>query len=319
MKSYIKKIIALIITLFIVSVAAFLLFQVVPGDPVSSIVGIDATEEREEQVREELGLNKPVVQRYFEWIGGVVKGDFGRSYKYYKGIDERTPVAELIGDKLPVTLWLALITSILIVVLTVPFGILWARTKNKYVEAAMGVFNQLVMSVPSFFLGILIIYLFGIVMKIFVPGGYVDYREDFMGFLGYMIFPALAIAIPKAAMSARFLRNSMVEEVGKDYVKTAHSKGLPNVIVMYKHILPNALMPVITFFGSIIAEVVAGSVVVEQVFGLPGIGRLLVSSISNRDFPVVQTIILYIATVVVVVYFVVDILYKVIDPRLRKE
>lgn len=317
--TYVKKIIALIITLFIASVATFLIFQVIPGDPVVSIIGTEGTPEMEAKIREELGLNDSVIVRYGNWIKGIMKGDFGRSYKYYKNLNERTPVVELISDKLVVTLWLALAAGIMIVVFTIPLGILWARTKNKYIEAFFGVVNQLMMAVPSFFLGILLIYLFGIVLKIFVPGGYVSYKEDFGAFLGYLVFPALAIAIPKSAMAIRFLRNSLVDELKNDYVLTAYSKGLSRRQVMYRHVLPNALIPVITFLGSMLAEVVAGSVVVEQVFGIPGIGRLLISSIGNRDFPVIQTIILYIVTVVVIVYFIVDILYRVIDPRIRRD
>ena len=162
-------------------------------------------------------------------------------------------------------------------------------------------------------------FLFGIVFKWFVPGGYVSYRESLSGFLGYLLFPALSIALPKIAMTARFLRNSMLTQMQADYVRTAYSKGCTRKRVMYGHVLRNALMPVVTFLGMIIAEIVAGSIVVEQVFGLPGIGRLLISSINNRDFPVVEILILYITFVVIFVYFLVDILYRVIDPRISEK
>ena len=159
-------------------------------------------------------------------------------------------------------------------------------------------------------------YLFGIVLKLFAPGGYISYEKDFAGFLGYLMFPALSIALPKIAMTARFLRNSMLTENGLDYVRTAYSKGCTKRRVMYGHVLRNAMMPVVTFLGMIIAEIVAGSIVIEQVFSLPGIGRLLISSISTRDFPVVEILILYITFVIIFVYFLVDILYRVIDPRI---
>lgn len=311
-----KKIVSLIITLFIVSVATFVAFQIIPGDVVSSILGTEATVEREEQLREELGLNKPVIERYGNWIGGVLKGDLGTSYRYSKSMNEMMSVAELIGDKLPVTLWLAAISLVLIILVSIPLGVLWAYSGNKYLDAFLGVLTQGTMAVPSFFLGVLVIYVFGILMKMFTPGGYISYQEDFAGFLGYLIFPAIAIAVPKIAMTARFLRNAMLGELKQDYVRTAYSKGCNKTRVMYGHVLKNAMMPVITFIGMIIAEVVAGSIVVEQVFSLPGVGRLLISSISTRDFPVVEILVLYIAAVVIIVYFIVDVLYRIMDPRI---
>lgn len=313
-----KKLITLIMTLFLVSVAAFLAFQIIPGDVVASILGTEATPEREEQLREELGLNDPPVKRYFNWMTGVLRGDLGVSYRYSKNMSEMMPVAELIGDKLPVTLMLALVSLILIVLISIPMGVWWARSNSRVLDAALGVVTQTAMAVPSFFLGILVTYLFGIVLKLFSPGGYVSYRDDFAGFLGYLLFPALSIAIPKIAMTARFLRNSMLTEFGSDYVRTAYSKGCSKKRVMYRHVLKNSMMPVITFLGMIIAEIVAGSIVVEQVFGIPGIGRLLISSINSRDLPVVEILILYITFVVIFVYFLVDILYRVIDPRISE-
>lgn len=319
MKLFIKKIITLIMTLFLVSVAAFLAFQIIPGDVVTSILGTEATPEREEQLREELGLNDPPVERYFKWAGGVLRGDFGRSYQYSKNMNEMMPVAELIGDKLPVTLWLAGLAMVLIIFVSIPLGVLWAKSTNRFLDAALGVITQATMAIPSFFLGILVTFLFGIVLKWFVPGGYISYRESLSGFLGYLLFPALSVALPKIAMTARFLRNSMLTQMQADYVRTAYSKGCTRKRVMYGHVLRNAMMPVVTFLGMIIAEIVAGSIVVEQVFGLPGIGRLLISSINNRDFPVVEILILYITFVVIFVYFLVDILYRVIDPRISEK
>lgn len=319
MNFFIKKIITLIMTLFLVSVAAFLAFQIIPGDVVTSILGTEATPEREEQLREELGLNNPPVVRYVNWAGGVLRGDLGRSYQYSKNMNEMMPVADLIGDKLPVTLCLAGVAMVLIIVVSIPLGVLWAKSGNRFLDAALGVITQATMAIPSFFLGILVTFLFGVVLKWFAPGGYVSYREDMGGFLGYLLFPALSIALPKIAMTARFLRNSMLTEMKADYVRTAYSKGCTRQRVMYGHVLRNAMMPVITFLGMIIAEIVAGSIVIEQVFGLPGIGRLLISSINNRDFPVVEILILYITFVVIFVYFLVDILYRVIDPRISEK
>ena len=319
MKYFGKKFITLIMTLFIVSVAAFVAFQIIPGDVVTSILGTESTPEREAQLRAELGLDQPPVQRYFSWMGGVLQGDLGFSYRYSKNMNEMMPVTELIGDKLPVTLWLAAISLVLIIVISIPLGVFWARSKSKVLDVVMGIGTQTAMAIPAFFLGILVTYFFGIFLKWFVPGGYVSYQKDFWGFLGYLLFPAISIAIPKIAMTARFLRNSMLTEMDADYVRTAYSKGCSKRRVMYGHVLRNAMMPVVTFLGMIIAEIIAGSIVVEQVFGLPGVGRLLISSVSTRDFPVVQILILYITFVVIFVYFLVDILYRVIDPRISSK
>ena len=319
MKYIVKKIITLIITLFIVSVAAFTAFQIIPGDVVDSILGTDATPERQEQLRQELGFDKPVVTRYTNWISGVLKGDLGRSYKYAKNMNEMMPVSELIADKLPVTLWLALLATGFIVIFSIPLGILWAKSKNKVLDTALNVVTQLGMAVPSFFLGIIVIYVFGMIFKLFTPGGYVSYKDSFSGFIGYLIFPAISIAIPKIAMTARFLRNSMIGEMKMDYVRTAYSKGCTQRRVLYGHVLKNAMMPVITFLGMVIAEIFAGSIVVEQVFSLPGVGRLLISGISTRDFPVVEILIMYIAFIVIFVYFIIDVLYRVLDPRISRK
>lgn len=316
MKFIFKKIITLIITLFIVSVAVFSAFQIIPGDVVASILGTEATPEREEQLREELGLNQTVTVRYIKWMGGLFTGDMGKSYRYSKNMNEMMPVAELIGDKLPVTLSLAAISLVLIVLISIPLGVLWAGSRNKAADVGFGILTQATMAIPSFFLGIIITYVFGIILKLFTPGGYISYKTDFAGFLGYMIFPAISVALPKIAMTARFLRNAMLQEMQMDYVRTAYSKGCKDWCVLFVHVLKNAMLPVVTFLGMIIAEIVGGSIVVEQVFGLPGIGRLLISSISTRDFPVVGVLVLYIAFVVVFVYFIVDILYRVLDPRI---
>lgn len=316
MRYLMKKIVTLIMTLFLVSVLAFLAFQIIPGDVVTSILGTEATPEREEALRKELGLDKPPVVRYLNWAGNVLKGDLGESYRFSKNMNQMMPVAELIGDKLPVTLMLAVLSMILIAVIAIPLGVLWARSKNKILDVMLNAGTQAAMAVPSFFLGVLVTYLFGITLKWFSPGGYVSYEKDFWGFVGYLIFPAISVAIPKIAMTARFLRNSMLTEMHSDYVRTAYSKGASQRRVAYGHVLRNAMMPVVTFLGMIIAEIVAGSIVVEQVFGLPGIGKLLISSISTRDFPVVEILILYITFVVIFVYFLVDVLYRVIDPRI---
>ena len=317
MKYFAKKTLTLIITLFMISIATFFVFQIIPGDAVANMLGTEATPEREEALRQQLGLDEPVPVRYIEWIKGVAHGDFGRSYRYAENMNEMMSVSRLIGDKLPVTLTLAVLSLIMTVILGFFIGIVWAGCKSRTLDAVFGIITQGVMAVPSFFLGILIIFFFGIILRLFTPGQYVSYHDSVAGFFGYLIFPAFAMAIPKSAMAARFLRNAILEQGGLDYVRTAKSKGCTDRRIMWRHILRNAIIPVITFMGTVIAEIVAGSIVVEQVFSVPRIGRLLVSSISTRDFPVVQTLILYIAVAVMVVYYIVDIIYGIVDPRMR--
>lgn len=307
-----KKIGTLIITLLLISMAAFLAFQIIPGDPAAAMLGMDATPAQLEAMREEMGLNAPLPVRYGAWVAGLLKGDLGISYNY------QLPVAELLQDKLPVTIALAGITLALILVLSIPMGLLTARFADRRMGGLLNVGNQAVMAIPSFFLGVLIILVFGLLLKWFTPGQYVSYQDDLSGFLGYLIAPGLAIAIPKSAMVVKFLRNSVLDQKKSDYVRTAKSKGNSEKRILYRHILKNAAIPVITILGMMIADTMAGSIVVEQVFNLPGIGRLLVASIGNRDYPVVQAVIVYIAAIVVSVNCMVDILYRYIDPRIRE-
>ncbi len=311
MKYIVKKALTLAGTLLLVSFIAFLLFQIVPGDPVTSMLGTEYSEERAESLREELGINKPVIVRYVNWLTDFVKGDFGISYKY------KMPVSRLISDKMPVTMYLAVITLIVIVIISVPLGVFMARFGHRKVSKVFDVVNQSVMAVPSFFLGIMITIIFGLVLKWFTPGKYVSYRDDFNGFIMYLIPAAFAVAIPKIAMMVKFLKNSLIREMDSDYVRTAYSKGAGENRVLFCHVLRNGLMPAITLLGMIIAEIMAGSIVVEQVFNLPGLSAILVSSVSTRDYPVVQAIVVYIAFVVIITNCIVDILYHIIDPRVK--
>ena len=261
--------------------------------------------------REELGINKPVIVRYVNWLTDFVKGDFGISYKY------KMPVSRLISDKIPVTMYLAVITLIVIVIISIPLGVFMARFGHRKVSKIFDIVNQSVMAVPSFFLGIMITIIFGLVLKWFTPGKYVSYRDDFNGFIMYLIPASFAVAIPKIAMMVKFLKNSLIREMDSDYVRTAYSKGAGENRVLFCHVLRNGLMPAITLLGMIIAEIMAGSIVVEQVFNLPGLSAILVSSVSTRDYPVVQAIVVYIAFVVIITNCIVDILYHIIDPRVK--
>ena len=310
MKYFIKKFCTLIITLFIISFVTFLAFQVIPGDSAVTALGTDASPEQVEALRESYGLNKNIAERYGDWLFHAARGDFGESVNY--GI----PVGELVGDRFFVTAGLGILSILIIVVLSLPLGILSAKKEGGLWDRLITLISQIGMAVPPFFLGMLITLLFGIVLKWFIPGRYVSFSESPAGYLHYMIFPALAIAVPKTAMMVKFLRSSVLRQMKSDYVRTARSKGNTENKVLYRHVLKNALIPVITFLGMVIADVLAGSIIIEQVFNLPGMGRLLIVGISNRDFPVVQAIVLYIAVLVIMVNFIVDMIYRLIDPRI---
>ena len=314
MKYMIKKLTTLIITLLLVSMVTFVAFSVIPGDAAIAKLGTDATPERIEALREEMGLNDPIPERYVNWLKGAIQGDFGDSYQY-SGITVR----DLLGQRLPVTIMLAVLSLLIIVCVSIPIGIIAARTEGTMIDAIINLLTQVTMAIPGFFLGMLITYVFGIVLRFFQPGNFVMPQDDLVGCLKYLVFPAISIAIPKIAMVVKFLRNSVLSEVKKDYVRTAYSKGNRTKKVLYIHVLQNALIPVITFVAIVAAEVLAGGIVVEQVFSVNGMGRLLVTAISNRDFPVVQAVVLYITALVIVINFVVDMLYQLVDPRVRTE
>lgn len=306
-----KKLITMTATVLIVSFLVFLAFAVIPGDPALSRLGTRATPEALAALREEMGLNRPLPVRYGEWLSHFVQGDMGESYNYHM------PVQSMILEKIPVTLTLTLMSFILMVLLSIPLGIYCAKHKDRWIDRLLYTVNQVIMAVPPFFMGLLVTWLFGLLFKLFTPGGYVSYTKSVPGFLYYLIFPAIAIALPKCAMAAKLLRTSLLDEMKKDYVRTAYSRGNNTNGVLYLHVLKNALMPVITFMGMALGDMLAGSIIVEQVFKIPGLGRILLTSISNRDYPVVQAVIVLIAVWVIVINCAVDVLYKAVDSRIE--
>ncbi|MCX4376314.1 MAG: ABC transporter permease [Lachnospiraceae bacterium] len=305
-----RKLVTMLITLLCISFLVYLAFDIIPGDAALAMLGTDVEPERLEVMREQMGLNKPFLERYALWLSGFVKGDFGTSYKY------NMPVQDMILSKLPITITMALISFAIMVVVSLPIGIYTAKHSGKWVDRVLMVVIQIMMSVPHFFMGILITYVFGLVFKLFTPGGFISYETDFGGFMKYLIFPCIAIALPKIAMSVKLLRSSCIEEAKKDYTRTAYSKGNNTNKVLYKHVLRNAMIPIITLWGMTLADMLVGSIVIEQVFNIPGIGRILLTSISYRDYPVVETIIVLIAFVVIAANFCVDIIYQIVDPRI---
>lgn len=311
MRYILKKLALLIATLLIISFLVFMAFQLIPGDPVSQMLGTEYTESRAASLRAELGLDAPVIARYFKWLAGFVTGDLGISYSY------KTPVSELLGGKIAVTALLTLFSFVLVIVISIPLGLLIARFQGGIFDRIMVVLNQITMSIPPFFIGIIFTCIFGFFFKLFTPGNYVSYHDSVAGFIGYIFFPALAIALPKSAMTIKLLRRSIVSELHEDYVRTAYSRGNSRASVLQNHVLRNAIIPVVTFLAMTLADIVAGSIIIEQVFTIPGIGRMLLLSISNRDYPVVQAIVVMIAFVVVFMNFLADVAYQYIDPRIR--
>lgn len=311
MKFILKKIGSLAMTLFLISLLSFLAFSLIPGDAALSSLGVDADEAAIEALREELGLNRPVYVQYADWLWSALQGDFGESLQYH------VPVSEHIGQKLPVTITLAVYAMVMVCVISLPLGLLGTRRPGGAVDTAITTVSQIGMAVPQFFLGILISFFFGIVLQWFVVGGYVSYREDPAQFFYFMIFPAIAVAVPKCSSMIRYIRNSVVAEKRKDYVRTARAKGNSERKTLLNHVLINSMMPIITMLAMMAADILAGSIVVEQVFNIPGLGRVLITAISNRDYPVVQALVMYIAGAVVIMNTLADILYRIIDPRVR--
>lgn len=309
MKYVLKKVLSCIITLFIVSLLVFAAFSLIPGDPALSRLGTNATESALAALRHQMGLDRPLIVRYFEWLTSALRGDFGKSYSY------SMTVTSMIADKLPITLTLMLYSMVLMVIIAVPLGVYASYKEGTVIDRAIQIINQITMAIPPFFSGILITLIFGMTFKIFTPGGFVNIKTDPSRFFGFMFFPSLAIALPKSAMVLNLLYSSLNGEKKKDYVRTAYSRGNKSKTVFFKHMLKNASIPTITFLGMALADMIAGSIIIEQVFGIPGLGRILLTSIQNRDYPVVIAIIMLIACVVIVSNLLVDIIYKLVDPR----
>ena len=311
MKNVVKKIGMMLLTMVIVSFFAFLAFQVIPGDPTIKLLSSDATAEAVAALRAELGLDRPFFTRYFEWVLHALQGDFGTSYVY------SMPVAQLLNGKLGVTALLTAIAFVLIVLVSLPVGLFAASRQGGWLDRALTVLGQVVMAVPPFVVGILLTLVCGLILHWFDPGAFIAPAQSFWSSVGYLLYPAVAIALPRIAMTVKMLRASILNQMERDYVRTARSRGSTKDRILRKHVLRNAIIPVITFIATSMAEIVASSIVIEQVFAIPGIGVLLLSSINNRDFPVVQALVMILVLWVVLVNFLADLLYQYMDPRIR--
>ncbi|SLN12086.1 ABC transporter permease [Oceanibacterium hippocampi] len=306
-----KRLLTFILTLFGASVIIFAAMEILPGDPALVILGVDASPEAVQALTEKLGLDRPVPERYFDWITGVLGGDFGISYSY------KTPVSELIIDSLKITVPLAIMAMLLATAIAIVLGIYAAANHNRPADVGIMGISQLGISIPSFWLGILLVLLFAVNLRWFSAGGFPGWDRDFFGSFRALILPAVSLATVQAAILARITRSAVLDVFREDFVRTARAKGVSRRRALWGHVLRNALIPVITIMGLQFANLLAGTVVIESVFTLPGLGQLVLKAINNRDLIIVEGTVLLLAAMVVAVNFLVDILYALIDPRLK--
>ena len=305
-----RRLATLIGTLFVVSLAVFAVMNFLPGDPSLVILGMDSTPEAQAALRAQLGLDAPMWTRYSEWILAALQGDFGTSYTY--GV----PVSELIVERLPVTLPLALGATVLTVIAALSLGVFAAANHGKPGDWAVMTLSQFGIALPAFWLAILLVMLFAVKLRWLPPGGFAGW-EDPRAAIVSLILPVVALTLVQSAILARVTRSSVLEVLRLDYARTARAKGLSEGATLRRHVLPNALIPIVTIIGMQFANLITGTIVIENVFYLPGLGRLVFQSITNRDLFTVQALVLFFAVVVVLANFVVDVIYALADPRLR--
>lgn len=303
LKYIIRKLISMIPVLIGLTIIIFLILHLSPGDPVDLIVGPNATPEVYENIRRDLGLDKPLITQYFVFVGNLLRGDFGNS------ILQRRPVLDMIIQRLPVTLEVGAWALLLSFLIAIPTGIIAAVNRNSTIDYAAMIFALIGISMPTFFLGLLLLYFFAFRLGWFPVSGYGTWK--------HLVLPVIAIGVTDAAVTARMVRSSMLEVIGQDYVRTARAKGLSENKVINKHALKNALIPIITLLGMRIGWIIGGSVILEIVFNRPGIGRLMVDAIFSRDYPVVQGSMLLLTASILFGNLIADILYAVADPRIK--
>ncbi len=311
MKYYLRKLLILAVTLILVSLITFGVFQILPGDPVLVMLGVDADPAQADVLREQLGLNAPLPVRYLQWVAGLLHGDMGTSYKYSR------PVRSILVQRIQPTVILALLTIAITVCIGIPLGIRLARSASKWYGELISGLTQLGLAIPGFWFGILLVLLFAVHLDILPAGGYVRWEQSPGECLESLIMPACALSFGTTATIIRYLRNTLLDQMNMDYVRTARSKGLSERLLVYRHVLRNALIPVLTIMAMLVTDILAGSIIIETVFSIPGLGSIITASITSRDFPLLQSTVMYIAALVVVINTAVDILYSVIDPRIR--
>jgi peptide/nickel transport system permease protein len=308
----IRRLFMAIIVVFIVSIISFLLMQLVPGgDPVRAMLGLDATQAQVDAMREELWLDRPAIVQYFHWAGNALHGDLGKSLRY------REQVIGLISQRVPITMYLGSLALLIAAILGITGGVICAVKRGSVLDQTISVLSNGAVAVPIFWLGILGIYLFGLTLGWLPIQGYTSPFDNFWLSFKKIIMPVICISLPTLAMMTRQTRSAMLEVVRQDYVRTAWSKGLTERGVIIKHALKNALIPIVTLLGLALPNLVAGSVLMETVFNIPGMGRLLVSAVIDKDFVVVQACVLIIGIIISLVNLLVDVSYGLLDPRIR--
>lgn len=293
------------------SIAVFSLMHLIPGDPVLTMLGENATHELVEKWRHDLGLDLPVYRQYFKWVSRMLRGDFGDS------ITTGRPIVDMLRHRLPITLYLASAAILFSFVLGLPAGIISARWPNSPLDTFTSFMSTVGIAMPSFWLGILLIFILAVKLHLLPTSGYVPFTEDPLESLKRIIMPAMGMGAAIAAVIARQTRSSMLEVLSQDYIRTARAKGLREVTVLIRHTFKNALFPIITISGLLVARAAAGTVIVETIFAIPGMGRLLVNAMLSSDFPLVQGTTLILALGILFVNLVVDLSYAWIDPRVR--
>jgi peptide/nickel transport system permease protein len=306
-----KRLLSLILSLAVASVVIFAVIEVAPGDPASFMLGVNAQEDTLAALRAELGLDGSKFQRYFAWVGGMLSGDFGTSYTY------RTPVSQMIADRLWVSLPLALYALTLSTLIAFPAGIYAAARRGRAGDIAVMGTTQLGIAVPNFWFAMMLVLIFAINLRWFNAGGFVGWEDGVLAGLHSLTLPAIALALPQAAILARVMRSALLDILGEDFMRTARAKGLSRRQALWRHGVRNALIPVLTIIGLQFSFLLAGSIIIEQVFYLPGLGRLVFQAISARDLIVVESVVMLLVFAVITVNFLVDLAYAAVDPRLR--
>lgn len=302
----------LALSLLAASVVVFTAIEVVPGDPATVMLGTGARPDTVAALREELGLGDPAPLRYLRWVGGMLQGDLGTSYTY------RSPVSALVADRLAVSLPLALLALLLAVLVGLPAGVLAAARRGRAADAGVMAATQLGVAVPNFWFAMLMVLVFAVQLRWFPAGGFPGWEGGLLPGLHALALPAVALALPQAAILARVMRGALLDTLGEDYLRTARAKGLSRGAALRRHALRNALIPVLTIMGLQFSFLLAGAIIIEQVFYLPGLGRLVFQSIGARDLIVVESVVMLLVLAVIVVNFAVDLLYAAVDPRLRR-
>lgn len=306
-----RRIAGLALTLLAVSALIFVVMDILPGDPASIMLGMSASPDTLAALRHELGLDQPLVIRYLQWLAGVATGDLGKSYTY--GV----PVADLIGERLAVTLPLALMAILISMAIAIPLGVVSASRRNSAVDYAGGFVSQLFIAVPGFWVALLLILAFSMSLGWLPAGGFPGWQAGPVAGLEALLLPAVALALQQAGVLTRVTRSSVLEVLNEDFVRTARAKGLSRRAALWRHAVRNALVPVATILGLQFTFLIAGAVLIENVFNLPGLGRLALQALSQRDIIVLQDVVLFFAALVITMNFLVDLSYLLLDPRLR--